>query len=92
MQKKLELEKISTVISNHKLKPKKSLSQNFLLDLNLTKKIAESVNNLDSCDILEIGPGPGALTRSLLSLGARKVVVIEKDAQFLGPLQEISNF
>ena len=92
MQKKHELEKISTVISNHKLKPKKSLSQNFLLDLNLTKKIAESVNNLDSCDILEIGPGPGALTRSLLSLGARKVVVIEKDAQFLGPLQEISNF
>lgn len=92
MQKKHELEKISTVISNHKLKPKKSLSQNFLLDLNLTKKIADSVNNLDSCDILEIGPGPGALTRSLLSLGARKVVVIEKDAQFLGPLQEISNF
>jgi len=92
MQKKHELEKISTVISNHQLKPKKSLSQNFLLDLNLTKKIAESVNNLDSCDILEIGPGPGALTRSLLSLGARKVVVIEKDAQFLGPLQEISNF
>ena len=92
MQKKHELEKISTVISNHQLKPKKSLSQNFLLDLNLTKKIAESVNNLDSCDILEIGPGPGALTRSLLSLGARKVVVIEKDAQFLGPLQEISSF
>ena len=92
MQKKHELEKISTVISNHQLKPKKSLSQNFLLDLNLTKKIAESVNNLDSCDILEIGPGPGALTRSLLSLGARKVVVNEKDAQFLGPLQEISNF
>ena len=92
MQKKYELEKISKVISNYKLKPKKSLSQNFLLDLNLTKKISESVNNLESYDILEIGPGPGALTRSLLSLGARKVVVIEKDAQFLGPLQEISNF
>ena len=92
MQKKHELEKISKVISNFKLKPKKSLSQNFLLDLNLTKKISESVDNLESCDVLEIGPGPGALTRSLLSLGARKVVVIEKDGQFLEPLQEISNF
>ena len=92
MKKKHELEKIAKVISNYKIKPKKSLSQNFLLDLNLTKKISDSVSNLESCDILEIGPGPGALTRSLLSLGARKVVVIEKDSQFLRPLQEISNF
>jgi 16S rRNA (adenine1518-N6/adenine1519-N6)-dimethyltransferase len=92
MHKPPELEKISKVISNYKLRPKKSLSQNFLLDLNVTKRIVNSIDNLGSCDILEIGPGPGSLTRSLLSLGARRVIVIEKDAQFLAPLQEISEF
>ena len=92
MQKKPELEKISKVITNFGIRPKKSLSQNFLLDLNNTKRIADSLNDIHSHDILEIGPGPGGLTRSLLSLGARRVVVIEKDAQFLAPLNELSEF
>ena len=92
MQKNPELEKISKVISNYGLKAKKSLSQNFLIDLNITKSIADSLSDISSHDILEIGPGPGGLTRSLLSLGARHVVVIEKDAQFLAPLKEISKY
>lgn len=90
MQNKIELEKISEVIEKFNLKPKKALSQNFLLDLNLTERIVKSVGQIDTHDILEIGPGPGSLTRSLLSLGARRVVAIEKDIQFLEPLKEIS--
>ncbi|MDG2474435.1 MAG: 16S rRNA (adenine(1518)-N(6)/adenine(1519)-N(6))-dimethyltransferase RsmA [Paracoccaceae bacterium] len=90
MQKKNELDKISEVISRYNLKPKKSLSQNFLLDLNLTERIVNSMGQINNHDILEIGPGPGALTRSLLDLGARKVIAIEKDSQFLDPLNEIS--
>ena len=92
MQVEPKLKKISTVITDYNLKPKKSLGQNFLLDLNLTEKIVNSMGNLEKYDVLEIGPGPGSLTRSLLSAGARKVVVIEKDEQFLKPLYEISNF
>ena len=61
------------VIATHQLSARKSLGQNFLLDLNLTAKIARQAGDLTGCDVLEIGPGPGGLTRGLLSEGARKV-------------------
>ncbi len=77
------------VITDHGLSARKSLGQNFLLDLNLTSKIARQAGDLSGCDVLEIGPGPGGLTRGLLSEGARKVLAIEKDARCLPALSEI---
>ena len=84
-----KLPPLKDVISRHQLRAKKSLGQNFLLDLNLTSKIARYAGNLDQFDILEIGPGPGGLTRSLLHGGARKVVAIEKDNRCIEALEEI---
>ena len=84
-----KLPPLKDVISRHQLSAKKSLGQNFLLDLNLTSKIARYAGNLDQFDILEIGPGPGGLTRSLLHEGARKVVAIEKDNRCIEALEEI---
>ncbi|SLN11167.1 Ribosomal RNA small subunit methyltransferase A [Pseudoruegeria aquimaris] len=78
------------VIDTHGLRAKKSLGQNFLLDLNLTAKIARQAGDLHACDVLEIGPGPGGLTRGLLAEGARKVLAIEKDSRCLPALQEIA--
>ena len=78
------------VIEAHGLRAKKALGQNFLLDLNLTSKIARQAGNLEHCDVLEIGPGPGGLTRGLLSEGARKVLAIEKDARCIPALEEIA--
>lgn len=78
------------VIAAQQLSARKSLGQNFLLDLNLTAKIARQAGDLTECDVLEIGPGPGGLTRGLLSEGARKILAIEKDARCLPVLQQIS--
>ncbi|SDI01849.1 16S rRNA (adenine(1518)-N(6)/adenine(1519)-N(6))-dimethyltransferase RsmA [Lutimaribacter saemankumensis] len=78
------------VIAAHGLSAKKSLGQNFLLDLNLTAKIARQAGDLTQADVLEIGPGPGGLTRGLLAQGARRVLAIEKDARCLPALEEIS--
>ena len=78
------------VIATHELNAKKALGQNFLLDLNLTAKIARSAGDLSSSDILEIGPGPGGLTRGLMAEGARKVLAIEKDSRCLPALAEIA--
>ncbi len=78
------------VIAQHGLNAKKSLGQNFLLDLNLTSKIARRAGDLSACDVLEIGPGPGGLTRALLMEGARKVVAIERDARCLPALAEVA--
>ena len=78
------------VIASHGLSARKSLGQNFLLDLNLTAKIARQAGDLAGCDVLEIGPGPGGLTRGLLSEGARRVVAVEKDSRCLPALQEIA--
>ncbi|MEO0484520.1 MAG: 16S rRNA (adenine(1518)-N(6)/adenine(1519)-N(6))-dimethyltransferase RsmA [Pseudomonadota bacterium] len=78
------------VIATHGLAAKKSLGQNFLLDLNLTAKIARQAGDLSGCDVLEIGPGPGGLTRGLLAEGARRVVAIEKDTRCLPALAEIA--
>lgn len=77
------------VIAAHDLQPKKALGQNFLLDLNLTAKIARQAGDLTGCDVLEIGPGPGGLTRGLLAEGARRVLAVEKDARCLPALAEI---
>ena len=84
-----KLPPLKDVISKHKLSAKKSLGQNFLLDLNLTSKIARYAGNLEQSDVLEIGPGPGGLTRSLLKEGARKVVAIEKDTRCIAALEEV---
>ena len=78
------------VIANHGLSARKSLGQNFLLDLNLTSKIARRAGDLSQCDVLEVGPGPGGLTRALLMEGARKVVAIERDERCLPALAEVS--
>ncbi|MCU0904070.1 MAG: 16S rRNA (adenine(1518)-N(6)/adenine(1519)-N(6))-dimethyltransferase RsmA [Tabrizicola sp.] len=78
------------VIRAHDLVAKKQLGQNFLLDLNLTAKIARSAGDLAGCDVLEVGPGPGGLTRGLLAEGARRVVAVEKDARALPALAEIA--
>ena len=77
------------VITAHQLTARKSLGQNFLLDLNLTAKIARQAGDLSACDVLEIGPGPGGLTRGLLSEGARRILAIEKDNRCLPALEEI---
>lgn len=79
------------VIQRHGLSARKSLGQNFLLDLNLTAKIARSAGDLTNSDVLEVGPGPGGLTRGLLAAGARKVVAVEKDARCLAALEEIAD-
>jgi len=78
------------VIATHDLQARKSLGQNFLLDLNLTAKIARAAGDLTQSDVLEIGPGPGGLTRGLLAEGARKVLAIEKDPRCLPALAEIA--
>ena len=77
------------VIRTHDLQARKSMGQNFLLDLNLTAKIARQAGDMTACDVLEIGPGPGGLTRGLLAEGARHVLAIEKDRRCLPALAEI---
>ena len=78
------------VIRSHDLRAKKSFGQNFLLDLNLTARIARAAGDLRGADVLEVGPGPGGLTRGLLAEGARRVLAIEKDTRCLPALAEIS--
>ena len=78
------------VIAAHGLSAQKSLGQNFLLDLNLTARIARAAGDLSGCDVLEVGPGPGGLTRGLLAEGARKVLAIEKDTRCMPALAEIA--
>ena len=78
------------VIRAHDLVAKKQLGQNFLLDLNLTAKIARLAGDLSQADVLEVGPGPGGLTRGLLAEGARHVLAVEKDARCMAPLAEIA--
>ena len=80
------------VITRHGLDAKKALGQNFLLDLNLTQKIARTAGPLEGVTVIEVGPGPGGLTRAILSLGASKVIAIERDARCLPALAEIADF
>ena len=79
------------VIAAHGLSARKSMGQNFLLDLNLTAKIARQAGDLAGCDVLEIGPGPGGLTRGLLAEGARRVLAIEKDERCIAALEQVAN-
>ena len=82
------------VIREHDLRAEKSLGQNFLLDLNLTAKIARAAGKLEGATVFEIGPGPGGLTRALVSSGAARVIAIEYDpraVQALQSLQETSS-
>ena len=85
-----DLPPLRQVIADHGLSARKSLGQNFLLDLNLTAKIARAAGDLTGADVLEVGPGPGGLTRGLLAEGARRVVAVEKDARCLPALQQIA--
>jgi len=79
------------VIERHGLQAKKALGQNFLLDLNLTGKIARTAGELANCTVIEVGPGPGGLTRALLLAGARRVVAIERDERCLAALAAVSD-
>ena len=78
------------VIQRHGLDAKKALGQNFLLDLNLTQKIARTAGPIENHTVIEVGPGPGGLTRAILALGAKRVIAIERDARCLPALAEIS--
>jgi 16S rRNA (adenine1518-N6/adenine1519-N6)-dimethyltransferase len=84
-----DLPPLREVIRRHGLSAKKSLGQNFLLDLNLTARIARAAGDITETTIVEIGPGPGGLTRALLALGARHVIAIERDERAVAALEEI---
>jgi len=85
-----DLPPLRDVIRRHGLTPKKSLGQNFLFDLNLTTRIARAAEPLENITVVEIGPGPGGLTRALLALGARRIVAVERDRRAIAALEEIS--
>jgi 16S rRNA (adenine1518-N6/adenine1519-N6)-dimethyltransferase len=85
-----DLPPLREVIRRHGLSAKKSLGQNFLLDLNLTGRIARAAGPLDGVDVVEIGPGPGGLTRALLAQGARRVIAVERDERAIAALEEIA--
>jgi 16S rRNA (adenine1518-N6/adenine1519-N6)-dimethyltransferase len=85
-----DLPPLREVIRRHGLSAKKSLGQNFLLDLNLTGRIARAAGPLAGTTVIEIGPGPGGLTRALLSEGARRIIAVERDARAIAALAEIA--
>jgi 16S rRNA (adenine1518-N6/adenine1519-N6)-dimethyltransferase len=78
------------VIRRHELSAKKAFGQNFILDLNLTRRIARAAGPLDGRTVVEVGPGPGGLTRALLMEGAARVVAVERDPRCLPALAEIA--
>ena len=85
-----DLPPLREVLRRHGLFAKKSLGQNFLLDLNLTARVARAGGSLDGVTVVEVGPGPGGLTRALLAEGARRVIAIERDDRAINALQEIA--
>ena len=85
-----DLPPLRDVIRRHDLSAKKSLGQNFLLDLNLTGRIARAAGLLADATVIEIGPGPGGLTRALLTEGARRVIAVERDRRAIAALEEIA--
>jgi 16S rRNA (adenine1518-N6/adenine1519-N6)-dimethyltransferase len=80
---------LTSVIDRYELAAKKSLGQHFLLDTSITDRIARTAGNLKDCNVIEVGPGPGGLTRSLLAAGAKKLYAVEKDTRCLAALAEI---
>jgi 16S rRNA (adenine1518-N6/adenine1519-N6)-dimethyltransferase len=86
-----DLPPLREVIKRHDLRAKKSLGQNFLLDLNLTARIARAAGPLEGVTVIEVGPGPGGLTRALLAQGAEHVVAIERDQRAIAALGEIAD-
>lgn len=85
-----DLPPLREVIAQHQLSARKALGQNFLLDLNLTARIARIPGDLAQTDVLEVGPGPGGLTRGLLAEGARRVLAVEKDPRCLPALAQVA--
>ncbi|MFN5412089.1 16S rRNA (adenine(1518)-N(6)/adenine(1519)-N(6))-dimethyltransferase RsmA [Bradyrhizobium sp.] len=85
-----DLPPLREVIREHQLSARKALGQNFLLDLNLTARIARAAGPLEDATVVEIGPGPGGLTRALLALGARHVIAVEHDERAIPALQAIA--
>jgi 16S rRNA (adenine1518-N6/adenine1519-N6)-dimethyltransferase len=85
-----DLPPLREVIARHGLSAKKQLGQNFLLDLNLTARIARTAGDLTHSTVIEVGPGPGGLTRALLAEGARRVIAIERDERAIPALEEIA--
>src|SRR5438128_8373743 len=85
-----DLPPLREVIRRHGLSARKSLGQNFLLDLNLTGRIARSGGPLEATTVIEVGSGPGGLTRALLTNGARRVVAIERDSRAIAALAEVA--
>jgi 16S rRNA (adenine1518-N6/adenine1519-N6)-dimethyltransferase len=84
-----DLPPLREVIRRHGLAARRSLGQNFLLDLNLTARIARAAGPLEGVTVVEVGPGPGGLTRALLALGARRVIAVERDERCVAALQEL---
>jgi 16S rRNA (adenine1518-N6/adenine1519-N6)-dimethyltransferase len=84
-----DLPPLREVIRRHDLSAKKSLGQNFLLDLNLTARIARAGGPLEGITVVEIGPGPGGLTRALIACGARRVIAVERDSRAVAAIEEI---
>jgi 16S rRNA (adenine1518-N6/adenine1519-N6)-dimethyltransferase len=85
-----DLPPLREVIKRHGLSAKKSLGQNFLLDLNLTARIARAAGPLEGATVIEIGPGPGGLTRALLAQGVKRVIAVERDQRAIAALEEIA--
>jgi 16S rRNA (adenine1518-N6/adenine1519-N6)-dimethyltransferase len=85
-----DLPPLRDVIREHSLSARKSLGQNFLLDLNLTARIARAAGPLQDSTVIEVGPGPGGLTRALLALGAKRVIAVERDERAMAPLQAVA--
>jgi 16S rRNA (adenine1518-N6/adenine1519-N6)-dimethyltransferase len=86
-----DLPPLREVIRRHGLAARRSLGQNFLLDFNLIGRIARAAGPLDGVTVIEVGAGPGGLTRALLALGAKRVIAIERDPRCLPALQELSD-
>lgn len=85
-----DLPPLREVVQTYGLMAKKSLGQNFLFDLNLTSRIARSAGSLEDATVIEVGPGPGGLTRAILAAGAKQVIAIERDARCLPALAQIA--
>ncbi|MHC2437547.1 16S rRNA (adenine(1518)-N(6)/adenine(1519)-N(6))-dimethyltransferase RsmA [Bradyrhizobium sp. USDA 4451] len=84
-----DLPPLRDIIREHSLSARKSLGQNFLLDLNLTARIARAAGPLEDCTVIEVGPGPGGLTRALLAMGAKRVIAVERDERAIDALSYI---